>query len=272
MPPEVQFRSQFQGDGTLVLGARADGRPIMLPVSIRAATLLELEDKRRELLRMFDRRRGPGTFTWALRDGSARSIGLLYESGFSTALRGHSGAWPLRFEYQIVCWADDPYFYGGEQMLSFTPPVGDDGPFYPGPPFQIGGGPAPGPGRATRLCRPAPSRCRRCHTLEDLGLSEIRARGLWSSPPARRGHLRMLLVFADPPDLRLGGRLDGHRVDEWPVAVAGHGRRRAARAQPGHSRRPPAVLRRRGPAPGRRAGPPPGGPPVQPPRRSRPHR
>jgi hypothetical protein len=155
MPPEVQFRSQFQGDGTLVLGARADGRPIMLPVSIRAATLLELEDKRRELLRMFDRRRGPGTFTWALRDGSARSIGLLYESGFSTALRGHSGAWPLRFEYQIVCWADDPYFYGGEQMLSFTPPVGDDGPFYPGPPFQIGGGPAPGPGRATRLCRPA---------------------------------------------------------------------------------------------------------------------
>jgi hypothetical protein len=127
MPPEEQHETSLAvGDGAILNHARAGVREVMIPVRLtRAASLDESEHQRRELLAAFDRRRGPGTLLWALLDGTRRTLTALYSRGLESSVLGHRGA--LRHtEYQIILRAHDPYWYGDEQTIKFTPPVGGD--------------------------------------------------------------------------------------------------------------------------------------------------
>lgn len=137
MPPEVQFDEEYAGDGSLFLGRKVGPRTVGLPIVIHADNLLDLEGYRRELFTDFAPSRGDGVLSWALPDGSVRTLNCMYETGLDLGDEGRMGGAPFRDFYTVQLRARDPYFYGVERIASFKPPPAASDPFLPGPPFSI---------------------------------------------------------------------------------------------------------------------------------------
>lgn len=132
MPPEQQFETPIAGgDGAVLNHSRAGVREVMLPIRVRPALhLAQREALRRDLVRIFDRRRGAGVLTWQQLDGTARHLTCTYASGLESGVDGHRGA--LRHTaYQVVLRAHDPYWFGDELFINFH--VGPGAEFFPLP-------------------------------------------------------------------------------------------------------------------------------------------
>lgn len=135
MPPEDQYRTPYPGDGDIYSGRRATGRPMMLPLLVFGPTYIQQQASRRQVMTMFDPRRGPGVLSWDMPDGTRRDISALYTGGLESPLNGHLDKLPLHHMYQVLLHADDPYFLGEEDGFSVGGPEQVD--FFPGPPFHI---------------------------------------------------------------------------------------------------------------------------------------
>lgn len=127
MPPEERVEAELAaGDGALLIGRRAPTREVGLPVVIHADTLEELEAARREMSASFNPRRGDGVLKWALPDGSPRMLTCRYSGGLDSSAEGRLGGGQYYNSYIIQLRAIDPYWYGEEVRLQFTPPSGVD--------------------------------------------------------------------------------------------------------------------------------------------------